>query len=224
MRPVVKGDWPQESGNNIIYTEYGQARPILMDERIGDYCSYCENQITNPAIEHIHGKSEVPGVALNWYNFLLGCVNCNSIKGSDYLDVNDYYWPDVHNTHLLFDFHPLGLITLKATYPANIDRARVQRTYNLTGLGRYGSITTDADRRYIKRSQAWGKATNALAYYEGNDQPNDFITIITNNATSTGFWSVWINVFDAHIVVQDALIIAFLRTYSDCIATNINRL
>lgn len=222
MRPFIKGEWPQEHCNNIIYTEYGQAKQALI-ERIGDYCSYCENQITNPAIEHVHGKSENSGVALNWYNFLLACVNCNSIKGSDYLDVDDYYWPDVHNTYLLFDFHPQGLVTLKATYPENIDRQRALRTFNLTGLWRFGSAATDADRRYIKRSQAWGKASVALAYFETHGNPDDFIQIITNSALSTGFWSVWMKVFEAHVVVQNALIYAFPGTFTDCNIKNIKR-
>ncbi|MGI8580747.1 MAG: hypothetical protein ACR2KX_01000, partial [Chitinophagaceae bacterium] len=80
MRPVEKGDWPQQNGDNIVYTEYGQARGELIN-RIGDYCSYCENQITNPHLEHEQPKSVAPGIELNWYNFLLGCVSCNSSKG-----------------------------------------------------------------------------------------------------------------------------------------------
>ena len=223
MRPIDKGDWPHKNGRNVDFGEYRDARPYLLDYRIGDYCSYCENQITNPAVEHIQPKAVVPGLELNWYNFILGCINCNSTKGHDYINVDDYYWPDVHNTHLLFDFHPMGVVTLKVAYPPSIDAARAARTFDLTGLGRFGSNASVADRRWIKRSEAWGKAEDALDYYVTHGHPHDFIQIITNTATSTGFWSVWMAVFRSHAEVRDALILAYLGTFSGCQTTDIDR-
>lgn len=222
MRPVVRGDWPQINGNNIEFPEYGDARLHLIN-RIGDYCSYCENQITNPAVEHIHSKSTTPGVALNWYNFLLGCINCNSIKGSDPIAVDDYYWPDTHNTYLLCDFYPGGVIKLKAVLPAGVIVARAQETLNLVGLERYGSAASGADRRWIKRNETWNKAEVFLRYYENNGFPMNYIQSIVAAATSTGFWSVWMTVFEDHSIVQDELIFAFVGTYGRCLIHDINR-
>ena len=159
---------------------------------------------------------------MNWYNFLLACPNCNSIKGDGWLNVNEYYWPDVHNTHLLYEFYPLGIVMVKPDLQTNIDRARAQKTFELTGIGRYN--TSDGDRRWIKRSEAWGKATVALTFYEKYGKPHEFILIITNNATSSGFWSVWMKVFENHIEVQNALIVAFNHTYPNCLTTDIDRL
>jgi hypothetical protein len=223
MRPVNKGEWPQENGANVDYTEYGEARPELIN-RIGDYCSYCENQITNPALEHEQPKSITPGIELNWYNFLLGCVSCNSRKGHHWLNVDDYYWPDVHNSHLLFDFFPLGIVAVKRILHHSVDRLRAERTFNLTGLGEYGHTTTLADRRWIKRCAAWGKADNFLQLYENHNKPPDFIQAIVNTATSTGFWSVWIRVFENHLEVQDGLIAGYNNTYTHCRERDINRL
>lgn len=224
MRPIIRGDWPIENGGPVEFPEYGDARPYLI-ARLGDYCSYCENQITNPAVEHEQPKNIAPGIERSWYNFLLSCVNCNSIKGHDFLNLDDYYWPDIHNTFLLFEFHPLGVITLKTTSHPSVDIITSQHTLNLTGLERYGNgVASVADRRWIKRSQAYGKAEDSLNYYLNNGRPNDYILSITNTATSTGFWSVWMKVFENELPVIIALKNTFSNTFDDCDITNINRL
>lgn len=224
MRPVNKGDWPTENNEPIDFQEYGDARPHLIN-RLGDYCSYCENQITNPAIEHEQPKSVAPAIERSWYNFLLACVNCNSIKGHNLLNLDDYYWPDVHNTFLLFEYHPLGVVTVKNTLHNSVDRNKAQRTIELTGLDRYGqNIASEADRRWIKRSEAYGKAENALNFYANNNRPNDYIQTITDLATSTGFWSVWMRVFQNEPDVITELINAFPNTFPNCEMTSVYRL
>jgi len=221
MRPITKGDTPTLNGINVEIHNYGDARPYLID-RLGDFCSYCENQITNPAVEHIQPKSVAPGIATNWYNFLLACVNCNSIKGHTPLNLDNYYWPDIHNTYLLFEYHPLGVVTLKNNLHNSIDINIAQRTLELTGLERY-DLTSSTDRRCVKRSEAYGKAENALRLYEINNRSVDNIQTIIDTATSTGFWSVWITVFVNENDVMNALTNAFLNTYQDFEINNINR-
>jgi hypothetical protein len=225
MRPINKGDHPldQNSGNPIDIIEYGHARPELLN-RIGDYCSYCENQITNPAIEHIQPKAVVPGVQTNWYNFLLACGSCNSRKGDEYLDVDQYYWPDIHNTALLFEMQQGGVVSIKTILHPSIELQKAQNTLELVGLDAYGSNTTHGDRRWKKRLEAWNKANDALNYYIKTDYDPDYIQSITNNATSTGFWSVWMKVFEKRIEVQEQLINSFAGTYEGCLVKNIDRL
>ncbi len=222
MRPVNKGDEPRENGALVEFKEYGDARPYLI-ERLGDYCSYCEVQITNPATEHIQPKRVAPGIETNWYNLLLSCANCNSIKGDEYLDLCNYYWPDIHNTFLLFEFHPFGVVTIKNTPHTTIDKEIVEKTLNLTGLNRYGTTISVADRRWIKRGQTYGKAKDALQYYISNNKPADYILSITNTATSTGFWSIWMQIFEMEDAVITELMNVFPNTYSDCVITNIKR-
>lgn len=223
MRPIEKGDWPQVNGANVNFLEYGDARPYLI-ERIQDFCSYCENQITNPAIEHEQPKGISPAIENNWYNFLLACVSCNSRKGHGWINVDDYYWPDIHNTFLLFDYFPGGVVTVKSNLDAGIDRNRAEATLKLTGLQLYGSLTTDADRRWIKRSQAWGKAEYCLLFYENYGLQVDFIQCILDTATSTGFLSVWMTVFTNHPAIQTILIKVYAGTFEHCRTTNIQRL
>lgn len=222
MRPINKGDWPKENGDPVNFIEYGDARPYLIT-RIGDYCSYCENQITNPAVEHEQPKKVAPGIEKNWYNLLLSCVNCNSIKGHGCLNIDSYYWPDIHNTSLLFDFYPFGAVTVKPSLHPSVDPDKCQRTLELTGLNLYGTTTSSADRRWIKRSQAYGKAEDAFDYYVNHNRPADFIPIIRNTALSTGFWSVWITVFLNEFQVIMALKNAFPNTFEYYDITDINR-
>jgi uncharacterized protein (TIGR02646 family) len=220
MRPVTKGNCPQENGVDVVFAEYGEARQHLID-RVGDFCSYCEIQITNPAVEHVQPKNHNAGLALDWDNFLLACINCNSIKGHDPIVMADYYWADIHNTFLLFDFYPLGAVTLKNNPHHSVNIATSLRTLNLTGIERYG--TSDADRRWIKRAEAWGKAEDALEYYTNNNRPADYILSITNTATSTGFWSVWMKIFENEPPVITALKSSFPNSFINCDTTDINR-
>ena len=223
MRPVLKGNCPYDNNNSdIIFSEYGEARPLLIS-RIGDYCSYCENQITNLAVEHVQPKNHNQHLALSWSNFLLACINCNSIKGHEPIITTNYYWADLHNTYLLFDFHPQGVVTVKANLHPSVNRVLADNTFLLTGIGRYGTFASEADRRWIKRSQAYGKAEDSLLYYTNNGRPNDYILSITNTATATGFWSVWIKVFENEQPVKTALTQTFLGTFIQCETTDVNR-
>ncbi len=225
MRPITKGEWPiGPDGHPIDFFEHGEARPELI-QRIGDYCSYCEMHLPYLHVEHMQPKGVVPGVALNWNNFLLACPSCNSIKGHAYLNINDYYWPDTHNTHLLFDFLPGGIVVMKSGYSADIDTTRVENTFKLTGLGRYAHNTTIDDRRWLKRKEAEDKAVLvALHYYVSCGMPESYIPSIVSMATGSGFLSVWMKVFESYPEVQDALIEGFAGTYPNCLTGNINRL
>ncbi len=223
MRPILKGNCPQDNNNSdILFAAYGEARHYLIF-RIGDFCSYCENQITNLAVEHVQPKSHNQNLMLSWDNFLLACINCNSIKGDVPIIIADYYWPDLNNTSLLFDFHPLGVVTVKANLHPSVNRVFAENTFLLTGIGRYGTSATEADRRWIKRGQAFGKAEDSLLYYINKGRPNDYILSITNTATATGFGSVWTKIFENEQPVKAALVQAFSGTFPQCETTDINR-
>jgi uncharacterized protein (TIGR02646 family) len=222
MRPVVKGEHPKENGIDSVFKEYGDARNHLINA-IGDYCSYCENQITNPATEHTQPKVLNPQLNLSWDNFLLACINCNSIKGHQVINKNKYYWPDEHNTHLLFEFHPHGSVTVKNNLPATIDKNKAMSTIELTGLDRFGSTTSKADRRWIKRGEAWRDAEQwRISYLAGNNS-QETINLLVTHSKRQGFWSVWMKVFENEEIVKQHLINAFLGTFSECQTADIDR-
>ena len=54
MRPVNRGEWPQDNQrNNIQYTDYQNARGELIT-RLGEICSYCEMHLDSSLAHIIH--------------------------------------------------------------------------------------------------------------------------------------------------------------------------
>lgn len=219
MRPVNRGDKPTDSnGNPVDFKEYGDARDDLI-KRIGDYCSYCESPLLAPAVEHIQPKSKEAALEKAWSNFLLACTYCNSIKGEKTVDagnVNDYFWADTDNTFRAFiyekDRAPQVDISLNA--------ANQQISYNTLeqiGLNRepLHPLLTKKDRRWEKRIEAWGKAERAK--FNLSRQTTDSMRDqIIDTATSTGFWSVWMTVFQDYADMRRRLIDAFQGTSVEC--------
>ena len=184
MRPVDKGTAP------AVYARYQDASVDLMD-RLGDYCSYCERQIeTNLAVEHIQPKSVVPTLSTDWANFLLGCVNCNSIKGNKPINLVDYFWPDLDNTLRAFDYVIGGLVRPHADLAA-VDQSKARNTIALTGLDKFpgnsGRQPTNSDRRWLRRQQAWQLAEKNRARLANKDT-NEMRELIVENATAR--WDV----------------------------------
>lgn len=99
-----------------------------------------------------------------------------------------------------------------------------KNTLYLTGIEKFGNAASDADRRWIKRAEAWSKAEDVfLKHYITNKKPASYIPSIVSTATSTGFWGVWMTVFENEQPVKEALIQAFVGTFSLCEITNIDR-
>ncbi|MEI6705739.1 MAG: hypothetical protein WCK96_01245 [Methylococcales bacterium] len=223
MRPVERGFVPLDSnGNGVKFKTYGDARDYLIG-RLGDYCSYCESPLLAPAVEHVQPQSTVPELRNHWYNFLLACVFCNSVKKDTPININsvhNYFWASQQNTFRAFRYEkdraPQIAMCLK---PAH--RQIAQNTLELTGLDREPSHPklTVKDRRWIKRNEAWAKAEQAKQRL--NQQPIDLMREqIIDTATSTGFWSVWMTVFQDNIDMRQRLINAFTGTSRACFDAN----
>ena len=57
MRPIDKGNCPQENGKDIVFKEYAHARGELI-KRLGEYCSFCEMHLDSSLhVEHRLPKS-----------------------------------------------------------------------------------------------------------------------------------------------------------------------
>lgn len=189
MRPVNRGDHPlgQERRD---FARHQDARPFLL-ERMGPYCSYCERPITHlPHVEHVQPKRRHPKLECHWDNLLLGCTNCNGIKGDGDVDLALYYWPDQHNTAALLAYAEGGLVGPRAGLgPADGDR--VAKTIALTGLDRKESNT---DFRRDLRREAWDVALDSRNDLRGSDC-EAMRRQITRTAVGIGFFSVWMTVF-----------------------------
>ena len=223
MRPIHRGDKPTDSnGNPIDFKDYGDVRNDSFT-RIGYYCSYCESPLLAPAVEHIQPKSLEPALEKTWSNFLLACTYCNSIKGDKAVNagnLNNYFWPDTDNIFRAFiyekDRAPQIDISLNAT-----NQQISRNTLELTGLDReplHPSLTKK-DRRWEKRIEAWSKAERAKLNLsrQATDSMRDQII---DTATSTGFWSVWMTVFQDYTDMRCRLINAFQGTSIECLDQN----
>jgi len=218
MRPVDKGIAPHE------YERYQDAGPDLI-ARIGDYCSYCERQIeTNLAVEHVQPKSVVSELETSWSNFLLGCVNCNSCKGSTPVNLPDYLWPDSDNTLRAFEYHRGGLIQPNTTIPINIQNKAIA-TIELVGLDKHpanpGRIPTPSDRRWLKRHELWQLAERNKQLLVTNNS-TEVRDLIVENALGRGMFSIWWTIFSDDGDMRFRLRMAFPSTEEGCFDENEN--
>lgn len=222
MRPVVRGDVPQDrNGNDKQFTDYTLTRGELI-RRLGEYCSYCEMQLdASLAVEHVRPKQppDATGVMtereLDWNNFLLACTNCNSTKGNIDVVLNDYFWPNRDNTFLALTYSEGGVISPSNQLDPD-DMARAIKTISLTGLDKYPNNDPKAsDRRWRNRREAWDIAQRAKQRLTQND--NDGIREqIVETAQAKGFWSVWMTVFENDTDILGRLIGAFAGTCDTC--------
>lgn len=210
MRPVDRGIPP------AAYLRYQDAGPDLQ-ARIGDYCSYCERQIeTHLAVEHVQPKSLVPGLQTDWSNFLLACVNCNSSKGDTAVSLPDYFWPDVDNTLSALAYLRGGLVEPRPTVAPNLI-GKTQATIRLTGLDRHpgnpGREPKAADRRWLRRQQAWQKAEWCRQKL-GEQDSVQTRQLIVEVAIGRGEFSIWWTVFAGDVDMRRRLRDAFLGTHA----------
>lgn len=210
MRPIEKGNWPTKGRLGItrrVFNDWTRAIPHLKG-LTGRYCHFCEMKVTNAiAIEHIKPKEHFPKLQAHWGNFLLICNHCNShkintIPTSPYR--KSYYWPHLNNTIMAFDFRITGEIIPNTTYltlQPQIDRANA--TIDLYGLDKTVTAQGNSDDRLIDRLEAYKQAIDRYVEYSTGLAT---VNAIVDNAKNTGFFSVWLKVFDSIPPVKMALI------------------
>jgi uncharacterized protein (TIGR02646 family) len=225
MRPVDRGDAPLDiEGKPVSFKTYADARDDLIS-RIGDYCSYCESPLLNPAVEHIQPKNKEPGLETSWSNFLLACTFCNSIKNDKTVNsanLNQYFWPDLDNTARAFIYRQDRAPQADTKLDPELQQIAYS-TLELTGLDREPThpLLSKKDRRWIKRNEAWNKAKRAKANLE--QLPEEAMrSQIIDTAIHTGFWSIWMNIFENDADMRHCLIAAFPGTSVCCFDENAN--
>ena len=226
MRPVDKGEAP-----DIRIDDYNDAKPYL-ETRIGEYCSYCEMRVNNClAVEHKESKNS--GGALNdWNNFLLGCTYCNSRKLEKIKkgELEKWLWPDQHNTFLAFTYKnavpTLNEVFLKTEGEDVYNKAKQifdDLKLDNRPLKPGSAGKKDKDKRWECRFGALGYAEDAKKTYEKQktqEGRDDQIKNIIAQAKLSGFFSVWMMVFDDCSEVKKALIDAYPGTAKDCFDEN----
>lgn len=211
MRPVDKGHKDKE------YKPYNTAKRDLM-EAIGPYCSYCERNIASGgAVEHKQPKSKVRSLEYSWDNFLLGCINCNAVKGcKDINDSNigDFAWPDVDDTYHMIQYDPVTLMPSPVDNLSNEDKERVSRLIELVGLDRPvpkgGSLNyrKASDTRVEERKKCAEEARSYKAMYLNliEEAKPVFVTTLEYIVQSSGFWSIWMHELEDIPEMKEALL------------------
>ena len=205
MRPVERGT------SEETFKEYQDAKGLLLD-RLGQYCSYCERHFPGGlAVEHIQPKDTNPDLELKWSNFLLSCINCNSTKKNKTIDLDSFFWADMHNTLLAFEYKDGGLIGVNPNLDEQKQR-RAKRTLELFGLEKRPPRNADAgDLRWRNRGLAWDLAQEERQELIESDTPSHRAKIV-KIAVLRGFWSVWMTVFKDDPDMLERFINAFPGT------------
>jgi uncharacterized protein (TIGR02646 family) len=224
MRPVNKGTHPKKSHRQGLkkFNDPSNAKNDLV-ERLGPYCSYCEQQYSKSAldVEHVLPKEEgmYPEMVSAWENFLLSCNVCNSRKNSyvqscpeyqnpdtgrrliHHFELDDFLWPHLDNTFEAFDYFEDGRVELKGLDEQTVERAA--NTLRMLKLGNEENVTANGDDILLVpppsesrawRCYIWRTAQEAVeALIEYNDE-RAFKNAL-KSALALGGWSIWIKVF-----------------------------
>jgi len=219
MRPVERGRAPS------TYSKYQDAIDDLVD-RLDRYCSYCERRLpVNLAVEHMMPKSLDSAHERDWDNFLLGCGNCNSVKGKKPTNDTDFIWPDRDNTLRAFVYREGGLVEANATLPEEL-REKAEKLIDLVGLDRHRGQPTqkqpaERDKRYIQREEVWRLAERKREALARNNN-EDFRTAVAELAQAEGFFSVWMSVFHDDPDMRRRFAEALKGTARNCFDANWN--
>lgn len=213
MRPVNKGEAPK-----IQFKKYQEAEPYL-EVRLGAYCSFCEFPLKHvPEVEHKEAKAK-GGDELAWENLLLSCKYCNTRKGTVVAkgDKNKYLWPDEDDTFHAFSYD-MDIPQLNETYlqkQGKIERQKAENLFNLLKLDNVPKTPTTKDRRFATRNEARNYALECREGWrrvKGTREKEQYLRLIKMLAQSSGFFSVWMNIFKDDAEVKKTLITVFKGT------------
>jgi len=215
VRPVKRGASPQTDD----FADYAEAKPYLIS-RLGSYCSYCERKInTQLAVEHIQPKA-LPAYAhkiVEWGNFLLACVNCNSTKKDKDVILADVLLPDRDNTCIAFQYTPDGMVKPTLGISAGLAK-KAKDTLALSGLDKKINAVFDENGKQVaidrvgQRMEAWLIAEDAKSDVNANPTNQAVRKGAVRTALELGFFSIWMTVFHDDTDMLNRLIDAFPGT------------
>jgi|UPI00037ADF2E hypothetical protein len=216
MRPIRRGPSPRL--NDFI--DYADAKPELVS-RLGPYCSFCERRVpTNLAVEHVQPKG-LPAYAQligRWDNFLLSCVNCNATKKDKDVRLAQVLLPDRDNTFAALIYQPDGTIAPSPTARAAGLAQMVVETLALTGLDKAAADTPDQNGKQValdrmrQRMETWLEAIYAKSAIDAHPTNQVIRHMAARLASASGFFSIWMAVFDDDADMRRRLIDTFPGT------------
>jgi hypothetical protein len=174
------------------------------------YCHFCEMPILNaPSVEHIkpqkciENHDKYKNLRNHWTNLLLICNYCNSNKKNVDLKTYNYYWPQKNNTLKIFKYLPLVPNVINLSQNQSI---KAQNTLDLYKINKITKSDGTSDSRFIERLKVISNAIECLKEFQKNTIT---VNAIVRNALSSGFFSVWYEVFKNEPQVLKILFIEF---------------
>lgn len=218
MRPIEK------KAPKKIFTNYKKYSSELTIQTL-KYCHFCEMPILNaPSVEHIKPKkcignhTKYKNLRNHWSNLLLICNYCNSNKLNIDLKTYNYYWPQKNNTLKIFKYIPL--VSKKSNLSQN-QSIKAQNTLDLYKIDKIKKSDGTSDSRFIERLKVISNAIECLKEFQKNTIT---VNAIVRNALSSGFFSVWYEVFKNEPLVLKLLFKEFKVPINCYNATNYNLL
>ena len=215
MRPIIKSIRNSATGTPLEFDPSRGAKHDLTNE-LGTFCSYCEKYVNRSSlhVEHIYGEKcrDMAGnliyghLKYRWDNFLLACVNCNSVKGNKDIAVLNPYMPHENNLLHFIEIDIGASVQIKPLVAGN-EMLRTRAFIDLVGLDRTPGHPdySDLDDRWENRLKVYDLANRQLAKYSLPNPTTDIENIIAL-AETNGYFSIWYYVFDAFDNVRQALI------------------
>lgn len=221
MRPIRRNVSPKTTD----YRNYRDALPDLV-ARLGSYCSFCERRVvTQLAVEHVQPKGlpQYAHLIGRWDNFLLACVNCNSTKKDKNVVFSQVLLPDRDNTFAAFEYQDNGTVTASTHAMATGNGDTANGLLSLTGLDKAALNNPDENGKQValdrvrQRMEAWLYAQEALTNIQSQPDNNALRDVVVTLAKASGFFSIWMTVFNDDVDMRLRLINAFPGTAaSDC--------
>ena len=174
-----------------------------------------------PEVEHKEAKA-CGGEELAWDNLLLSCKYCNTRKGTHVGkgDKDKYLWPDEDDTFHAY-LYDKDIPRLNEEYllaQGSEVREKADRLYRLLKLDNMPIVPGDKDRRYTSRNTARNYALNSKEGLKKMMDPSSRKAYLSQTkilAQSSGFFSVWMDVFKDDEEVKNMLISAFKGTKAE---------
>ena len=211
MRAVDKGTHPMHDTGELVQLRPYQEATSHLKQRLGRYCSFCERSVpVSLAVEHKLPKHHFPDLECVWDNFLLGCANCNSIKGTAFIADGVVMFPDTHDTFSAFEYVESGRIRLRPGLPSQA-AAEAAALLNLVGLSREPKELSETDHRWDDRLETWSLAIQSREDLASEDTPAMRAAIL-RTAVSRGGFSIWMVAFAHDPEMRQALARAFPGT------------
>ncbi len=231
MRPIENSPIPQVNNVNKHFTTYQEWRSDLANA-YGQHCVYCNDRLqSNLQVEHSVAQSLGVVSPLVWDNLFLACGPCNLAKSAKPVANTTHYLPNEHNTQMVFSFitrkHKRNskYACIPIPHPALNANQRVKAisTIALTELNRIEQTPLRerkmTDVRWQNRYSALKVIEHCLSNWNlclNQHQKANYLLEIKSVIKHIGFFSLWINAFNAVPEVLQVIINALPNTSTAC--------